>query len=117
MGARGDSLRAWPWRGAWVGWWAVASVCLHGLLLLAIVILAVPRRIADESRLRVRLVEERAAPASIAPAPEKPPPPRSEALPRPIPKTPAQAPSVPPVPALPEATGASPIAAPPEPAE
>ncbi len=117
MGARGASLRAWPPRGAWMGWWAVASVCLHGLLLLGVVVLGVPRPLADESRLRVRLVEERAAPASIAPALEKPRPSRSEALPRPIPKTPAQAPSPPPVPALPEATGASPIAAPPEPAE
>ncbi|MBI3086294.1 MAG: energy transducer TonB [candidate division NC10 bacterium] len=111
LGTRDPALRGW------MSWWTVGSFCLHGLLLLGIVILAVPRPIADESRLRVRLVEERAAPASIAPAPEKPRPSRSEALPRPIPKTPAQAPSPPPVPALPEATGTSPIAAPPEPAE
>ncbi|MBI4735788.1 MAG: TonB family protein [candidate division NC10 bacterium] len=105
LGARGSALRGW------MSWWTVGSFCLHGLLLLAIVVLAVPRPIADESRLRVHLVKERPEMPQAPPAPETPRPSPPASVRRPIrEKTPVRAPSVPPVFALPEPAGVPPTA-------
>ena len=112
LGARCSALRRR------LGWWAVASFGLHGLLLLGIVVLAVPRPIADEARLRVHLVKERAEKPPAPPAPEPPRPSRPSSVARSLlEKAPVHAPSAPPVPALPESTTVPPAAGSPEAAE